>query len=188
MTDLSEPLPYGLRNVMLTPFTDAAGTILGTTSVQLPVAQTFSFKDSEDFEDLRGDDRLVTSHGKGAQVAWELDAGGMPFAAYKIMAGGTVTASGTTPARKVVYSKKLGDLRPFFRVEGTAISDSGGDVHCVVYRCKATGDLSGEFADGAFWLTAASGTGYYTADVTGNLYDFVQNETPTAFVEPNPGS
>lgn len=180
------PLPYGLRDIKLTPYTDAAGTTLGSTSVDLPNARTLSFSESEAFEELRGDDRVVATHGNGAAVSWDLEAGGLPFEAFKIMAGGTIAETGTTPAQKKVFSKKVTDMRPYFRVEGQAISDSGGDVHVVLFRCKATGDLSGEFTDGSFFLTAASGVALAVPTGTNadKLYEFTQNEAVTAFVEP----
>jgi hypothetical protein len=184
------PLPYGLRDVKLTAYTDAAGTVLANTSVDLPVSQTFSFSDTEDFEELRGDDRSQAQHGKGASVDWELDSGGLPFEAYQIMAGGTITNSGTTPAQQKIFDKKVTDQRPYFRVEGQVISDSGGDVHCILPRCKATGELSGQFADGAFWITTAKGVAMANPDDgtedANLLYRFVQNETAVDFVEPNP--
>lgn len=172
-------LPYGLRDIKITPYTDVAGTTLAATMIDLPVARTLSFSDTEDFEQLRGDDGVAADHGNGASVEWELESGGLPFNAFKAMAGGTVTESGVSPAAKRVFSKKATDQRPWFRIEGQVISDSGGDVHCVIYRCKATGELSGEFSDGAFFLTAASGVGRAVVSGTNidKLYDFVQNET-----------
>lgn len=183
---LSDSLPYGLRDIKITPYTDAAGTVLAEVSIDLPVARTLSFSDTEDFEQLRGDDRVAAEHGNGAQVEWEMESGGLPFAAFKAMAGGTITTSGSTPNEKRVFSKKVTDQRPYFRIEGQVISDSGGDLHCVIYRAKATGELSGEFSDGAFFLTSASGVGHAvpSGDNADKLYDFVQNETVTAFVEP----
>lgn len=178
----THPLPFGLRDVKLTSFTTDAATAYGTPSVDLPVARTFSFSDTEDFEDLQGDDTTAASHGAGPSLEWELESGGLPFSAFKIMAGGTITDSGTAPAQKRVFSKLTSDSRPYFKVEGQAISDSGGDVHGVVYKAKATGSLEGEFGQGAFFLTAASGRGYgstVTADLA-KLYDFVQNETAVA--------
>lgn len=174
------PLPFGLRDVKLTPIT---GTNTLGTSVDLPVARTFSFSESEDFETLQGDDTTAGSHGSGPTVGWELESGGMPFEAFKVMAGGTITETGTTPAMTKTYSKLTTDSRPYFQVEGQAISDSGGDLHCIVYRCKADGDLEGEFGNGAFQLLSASGTGF--GDTVGmaptnKLYDFVQNETAVA--------
>lgn len=173
-------LPFGLRDVKLKPITGVS--TLGT-AVDLPVARTFSFSESEDFEELQGDDVTAASHGSGPTVEWELESGGLPFEAFKVMAGGTITESGTTPAMKKTFSKLATDARPYFQAEGQAISDSGGDVHGVVYRAKADGALEGEFGNGAFFLLSASGKGY--GDTVGGtptmkLYDFVQNETAIA--------
>lgn len=177
----THPLPFGLRDVRLTPFTTPAATAYGT-GVDLPVARTFSFSETEDFEELRGDDIVAASHGAGPVLEWELESGGLSFEAFKVMAGGTVTETGTTPAQKKVFSKLATDARPYFKSEGQAISDSGGDVHGLVYKCKADGSLEGEFGNGAFFLTAASGKGYASSVVAdlNKLYDFVQNETAVA--------
>lgn len=173
-------LPFGLRDVQLKPITGAS--TLGT-GVDLPVARTFSFSESEDFETLQGDDVTAGSHGQGPTVEWSLESGGLPFEAFKVMAGGTITESGVAPAQKKVFSKLVTDARPYFQTEGQAISDSGGDVHGIVYRCKADGSLEGEFGNGAFFLLSASGKGYgdtVGASPTNKLYDFVQNETAVA--------
>lgn len=177
-------LPFGLRDVKLTGFTTQAATAYEVVTVDLPVARTFSFSDSEEFEELQGDDTTVASRGAGPTLEWELESGGLPFTAFKMMSGGTVEESGVTPAQKKVYSKKTTDSRPYFKVEGQAISDSGGDVHGVVYKAKADGSLEGEFSNGAFFLLSASGKGYgstVAADLE-KLYDFVQNETAVAIV------
>ena len=173
-------LPFGLRDVKLKPITGV--NTLGM-AVDLPVARTFSFSESEDFETLEGDDVTVASHGSGPTVGWELESGGLPFEAFKVMAGGTITEAGTTPNMTKTFSKLVTDARPYFQTEGQAISDSGGDVHGTVYRCKADGDLEGEFGNGAFFLLSASGTGFgdtVGTTPTNKLYDFVQNETAVA--------
>lgn len=175
-------LPYGLRDVKITPYTDASATTLAGSSIDLPNAQTFTFTEAEDFETLRGDDRDVASHGKGPAVNWELSSGGLSFEAYAAIAGGAVTTTGTAPNRVKRYRKLVTDSRPYFKTEGQSISDSGGDFHGIVYRCKATGDLSGTQEDGKFWITGAKGNGYASL-VPASLdavYDFVQNETTTA--------
>jgi hypothetical protein len=94
------------------------------------------------------------------------------------MYGGTITETGTTPNQKKTFAKVGTDSRPYFQVEGQAISDSGGDFHVLLYKCRATGELSGELADGAFWLTGASGRALPNA--AGKLYDMIQNETAVA--------
>lgn len=175
-----EALPYGLRDVKLRGY--VTPTTLAASSVDLPNSRTFSFEEAEEFEELRGDDKVVATRGRGASVSWELESGGISFEAYQTMNGGTITETGVTPNKVKTYSKKVTDARPEFQVEGQAISESGGDFHVVLDRCKATESLSGELGDGTFWLTSASGTALPSrlAGSEDLLYEFVQNETATA--------
>lgn len=168
-------LPYGLREVVLTPIDDAG--VLGTP-VPLPVSQTFSFEEAEEFTELRGDDKLVAIRGAGPSVNWSLEAGGITLDAWKVLTGGTNTLSGTTPAEINTFTKKSTDTRPYFKVEGRAISDSGGDIHCVLPKCRVTGNLSGEFSDGEFFVSECDGQAL--GDDSDTVYEFVQNETATA--------
>lgn len=175
MPPAATALPYGLRDVKITPY-DEAGTL--GTAVDLPNSQTFSFEEAEEFTELRGDDKRVAIRGQGPSVSWSLEAGGISLAAYKVLAGGTITESGVAPNTVRTFKKKATDSRPYFKVEGQAISDSGGDFHAVVYKCKADGSLEGTLGDGEFWVTSAGGSAI--GDNADNLYDFVQNETATA--------
>lgn len=189
-TPLSTALPYGIRDCKITPYTDAAGTVLGSTSTDLPNMQTFSFSETEEFQELRGDDRVVTTRGRGAQVEWSLEAGGVNLKVWALLTGGSVIESGTAGNRTVTVRKKSSDNRPFFKLEGQAISDSGGDVHAVVYRCRSNSNIEGSFGDGEFFITSASGIGLPLMDEDFDLlYDFIQNETKTAIgttPSPNP--
>jgi hypothetical protein len=178
---LPTALPYGIRDIKVTPYTNETATTLGT-SIDLPYGRTLSFSETEEFEELRGDDQVVTTRGKGASVEWELESGGLDIAAFKVMTGGTIVTSGTGATEKTTYTKKVTDARPFFKIEGQAISDSGGDVHTILDRCRATGDFEGEFADGEFFLTAGSGVAL-PSKITARedtIYEFVQNATATA--------
>lgn len=177
---LGTTLPFGMRQVRLTPYTDVSATALSASSVSLPNSQVFSFTETEDFEELRGDDRLQTSHGKGPQIDWELTAGGISLDAYFVLAGGQAPiTTGTTPNQVKTYRKLVTDQRVPFKAEGRAISDNGGDLHAIIYRAKTTGDIAGSFEDGKFFLTNAKGTGYYSLiSPVDAVYDFVQNETP----------
>jgi hypothetical protein len=175
-------LPFGIRDIKLIPYTDATCTVLEDAAIDLPYARTLSFSEAEDFEDLRGDDQLVTSHGSGAHVEWEIESGGISLEAWGAMSGGAVTVTGTGSTQVKSYKKLTTDVKPCFRIEGQSISDSGGDVHCVIYRAKVTDSLEGEFTDEEFFLTSGSGMGYGSL-VTGEeewLYDFIQNATATA--------
>lgn len=178
------PLPYGLREIKITPFTDATATVYAGASIKLPNAQTMTWTEKEDFEELRGDDALQATHGKGPQLDWDLESGGISMEAYAAIAGGTVGTTGVTPNQIKTYSKLTTDQRPYVKIEGRAISDSGGDFHTIIYRAKASGDLKGELKDGAFMVPASSGSGLgsLVSGTLAKLYDFVQNETATAIV------
>lgn len=171
-------LPYGLRDVKLTPYSDVAGTVLGSVILDLPNAQTFTFSEAESFDVLRGDDKAVTMHGQGSTVEWELDSGGLSMPVWAALSGGVATESGTTPNRVTTMRKSATTNRPWFLVEGQAISDSGGDMHCIVWRARATDNITGSLEDGKFWITGLKGTGLPLADDV--LYDFIENETVTA--------
>lgn len=171
-------LPYGMRDVKITPYS-AAG-VLGTP-VDLPAMQTFSWSEAEEFATLRGDDTTVAIRGRGATGTWEVEAGGISLEAFVVFAGGTITNSGTTPARIKKLAKTTDDVRPYFKAEGQAISDSGGDFHALLYKCRATGEIGGEHADGEFFVTSLSGE--MIGDATKKLYDLTQNETAVAIPE-----
>lgn len=177
---LDNTLPFGLRDVKIFGLNAAGDRVV--PGEDLPVSRTFSFKEVVESETLEGDDQVQGSHEYNPMVEWELESGGISFEAYKLMAGGTVGETGISPSQVKTYSKTKGQSRPYFEVEGQAISDSGGDMHCVVYRCKADGDIEGGFENGKFMLTKAGGKGYGKVGDTGKLYDFVQNETVAAIV------
>ncbi len=169
-------IPFGLRDVKLFAY-DAAGT-LSATGVDLPGAQTFSFTVSQESEELRGDDGVIATRSRGKTLEWSTESGGLPFEAMQIMYGGEITDSGVTPGQVKTWSVQDVDNSKYFALIGQAINDKGGDTLCKIYKCKATGELSGELADGTFYINSASGTGL-AVDVGGKkkLFDWVWNET-----------
>jgi hypothetical protein len=174
-------LPFGMRDTKVTPFTDSLATTLGT-GADYPNARSISFSEAEDYEELRGDDKLIALRGLGASVDWSMEHGGINIPTYKNMNGGTTSTTGVTPNQITTYTKKVTDVRPYFKAEGQSMSDSGGDFHVVLYKCRASENLEGELSDGSFWLTGAGGRSL-PATLTGKtdvLYDFVLNETATA--------
>lgn len=187
---LPDALPYGVRDLKVTPYLDAVGSQLATTSIDLPNMQTLTFRETEEFQDLRGDDRIIATRGRGAQVEWDLEAGGISAQVWAVFTGSELLETGTTPNIKVLLRKKGSDSRPYFRIEGQSISDSGGDVRVVIYRARCNGNIEGEFKDGEFFITKGSGLGLPLLDDQNDLlYDIVQNETKTSISltpEPNP--
>lgn len=187
---VADALPYGVRDCKLTEYVDAAGNVLGATSVDLPYMQTLSFSESEEFQELRGDDKLITTRGQGAQVDWDLEAGGMSTAVWAILTGGSVIETGLTPNRVIELRKKSTESRPYFRIDGKIISDSGGDILVRIYRCRCNDTIDADFSDGEFMTTAVSGLGLPLLDDTNDLlYSIFRRETSAALTltpDPNP--
>lgn len=178
---VTDALPYGVRDLKLTQYTDAVGSVLGSTSVDLPYIQTLNFTEAEEFQELRGDDKVITTRGRGSQVNWSLEAGGLPTTAWAVITGGAVIETGTTPNRVIELRKKATTARPFFRIDGRILSDSGGDVNVRIYRCRANGDVAANFQNGEFQTSSISGVGLPLLDDTDDfLYSIFRNETATA--------
>ena len=187
---VTDGLPYGVRDIKLTQYLDALGMILGPTSVDLPYIQTLNFTEAEEYSELRGDDKLITTRGKGSQVNWDLESGGLPIAAWAVFTGGSVIERGLAPDREIELQKKATQARPWFRIDGKIISDSGGDVLVRIYRCRANGDITANFQDGEFQTSNITGVGYPLLDDTNDLlYSIFRRETSKALTltpDPNP--
>jgi hypothetical protein len=171
-------LPYGLRDIKVATL-DAAG-VKGTL-VDLPNAQTLEFTESTSSQVLRGDDQVVAQRVTIDTVEWSLDSGGISFEAYVVIAGGTITSTGTTPAVVKKWRRLGTDSYPDFFMEGQSLSESGGDHHEVLHRCKAT-QIGGTMQDQEFWVSHAEGNAIatLTAANVGAVWDMVANETAAA--------
>jgi len=187
---VADGLPYGVRDLKLTQYLDALGMVLGPSSVDLPYIQTLNFTEAEEFSELRGDDKLITTRGRGSMVNWDLEAGGLSIAAWAVITGGSVIERGLTPDREVELQKKATQTRPWFRIDGKIISDSGGDVLVRIYRCRANGDVTANFTDGEFQTSSVTGVGYPLLDDTNDLlYSIFRRESTSALTltpDPNP--
>lgn len=152
-------IPFGMRECVIVPYTNGNATILGVPQ-KLPASQTFTWKDSESFENLRGDDRTYASRGGGPEVSWDLEAGGISLAAWAILSGGNASASGASPDSSIKVERTETSVRPYFLIQGRAISDSGGDLVVTLPKCRCTGSVDGSFGDGKFFITKASGEAF----------------------------
>lgn len=186
-TTSADALPYGLRQVMLTPFTDAQGTVLSATSYPLPTAMTLGFSETEQFDELRGDDVLVAVHGRGAQVDWSLEAGGISVTAWSIVSGAMVLEEGVMGSRITRLRKSGDDARPYFRIDGRAISDEGGNFVGRIYKAKANGRLQADLRGGSFQTSRIDGIGMPLKGDQGRwLYEFIIHEDTDAALATTP--
>lgn len=173
-------LPYGLRDIKVATL-DNAG-VKGTL-VDLPAAQTLEFTEETNSQQLRGDDAVIAQRVTIDSVSWTLESGGISLEAYTVIAGGTVTTTGVTPAVVKKWRRMNTDAYPDFFMEGQSMSESGGDDHLVLHRCKAT-QISGTHQDQEYWVSHAEGNaiGTLTAANVGAVWDMIANETAAAIV------
>lgn len=173
-------LPYGLRDIRVATL-DNAG-VKGTL-VDLPNAQTLEFTEETASQVLRGDDQVAAQRVTIDNVNWTMESGGISFEAYTVIAGGTITSTGTTPAVVKKWRRMGTDAYPDFFLEGQSLSESAGDHHVVFHRAKAT-QISGTLADQEFWISHAEGNAIatLTAANVGAVWDMIANETAAAIV------
>ena len=161
--------PFGLRQIALY---DTAGA----NKVLLPAALMMHVTPLLETARFEADGHLVGAASFVAGAEWEMEAGGISLEALAKLTGGTASQVGSTPNRTLTLSQDSGAQMPYLRIAGRAVSASGGDVICRLYRCKVEA-LEGTFRDGEFWVTYAKGVAVSNGTV---VYEFVQQESVAA--------
>ncbi len=166
--------PFGLREVKLVPLPSG-------TALSLDIAQTLAFKEKVKGGQLEGDDKIIDVVSYATSAEWELEKGGISLEAYALMTGRTAVTSGTTPNRVTTMTAAAQQTFPWFKIYGRAVGGAGDNTHCLLYKCKITDDIEGEFKNGEFFVTKCKGI---AVDNGSGIFQFVQNETaanlPTA--------
>ena len=165
----SNTKPFGLRQITVVPLPSGSAVVL-------PAAQTLSFSESLISGELRGDDAVQALAAITDKIEWSLEAGGISFDALKVMTGRTIAASGTTPSQKNTMTIAAGDTLPYFKIYGKSVNDDGSDIHVLLYKCKLTGGLEGEFKDGEFYVQSCEGVAISNGT---KIAELVHNETAT---------
>lgn len=164
--------PFGLRQIVFE-------SMDGETIVPLPVARTLAFNERAVSGEMIGDDTLADIASYTDAAEWSLEVGGLPLEAYALVTGRTATESGSTPNRTNTLVISGGDCRPYFVIKGRAIGPGCGDDTLVtLHKCKVTGSIGGQFANGEFYVQQMSGMAVHV-EGTG-IYTIVQRETAAA--------
>lgn len=161
--------PYGLRELKIVPLPSGS-------AVALPWGQTLKFTEEPSTNELKGDDVIVATVTTLEKLGWELEAGGISLAAYAALTGRTLDETGTTPNQVQTMTISGGDVYPYFKLYGKAITDEG-DIHVKFFKAKITA-LEGELKNGEFFVTKCEGVAI--DDGTNGIADVVRNETAAA--------
>lgn len=164
--------PFGLNEVKLKK---------GATVVTLPVAQKLTLKERVRGGEMSGDDKIASVVAISEAFDWELEAGGIALDALALLTGRTATTSGTAPAQTMTLSSASGQSFPYILIFGKSVGDNGDDIHVKVWKAKVM-ELSGEFADNAFYVTKCTGIAIGDSANGNKIVDFIQHETATSIV------
>jgi hypothetical protein len=160
--------PFGLRQVRLV-------NMAGTQYVDLPAAQTLTFKERFKNAELSGNDGIQSVVAFAEGVEWSLEDGGISLEAYAMLTGRSMVTEGVSPNETHSVAGQAGDAMPYLKLYGKVISeDSAEDLHCYIYKAKVTA-IEGQFADGKFWVTKCNGLGI--DDGENGSFEFIGEET-----------
>lgn len=171
----------GLNDLKIAKITtDTAGTLAYATAIDVPGVTTLSLSPKFVEKELRGDEAVIDKYSKLDSIDWSFANVILSLDALAILIGGAVVASGTTPNMKQTYTVLSTDLPAYFKMEGQSTYTDAGDIHVILYKCKASSvqyELKGE----DYATVSASGTAIGTVN-NKKIKEVVINETAAAIV------
>lgn len=165
-------MPFGLRQVRVS-------NMAGTLEEDFDAAQEFTFEPEWTTAKQRGNDRTVGSFAHVSGGKGEFMDGKLSTTARAIVFGGTITQTGTSPNEQASMKWGGDGNMPYFKLQGKVMTESGGDLHIVIYKCMAVGGGNLEFKDGEFWSPGFEFEAVYD-DVAGCVWEEIAHETTTA--------
>lgn len=171
-----ESVILGINDAKISPITVDDSTAL-TYGAAIDVPGITEIKVTPSFveKELRGDEQVKDNYSKLDFIDWSFANSILSLDVLAILIGGTVTSGGVTPNQKQTYKLKNTDKPKYFKLEGKSDYADVGDVHVVLYKCKASRceyTLIGE----DYAKVTASGKGIGTKK-TGEIKDLIFNET-----------
>lgn len=127
---------------------------------------------------LKGDEKILDVYSKLEDIDWSFANAKLSLDVLAILLGGEVEAGGATPNQTQIYTLKGSDKPKYFKLEGKSDYTDVGDVHVILYKCKASKveyTLQGE----EYATVTASGKAIPTVN-NDKVKDIVFNETATA--------
>ncbi|AEG14699.1 phage major tail protein, phi13 family [Desulfofundulus kuznetsovii DSM 6115] len=159
----------------MTADTDTAPTY--DTAVDIPGITKIGIAPKVENKKLQGDSKLLDIYSKVTEVELDIEFAELSLDAMKVLVGGEVTTSGTTPNQVTTYSLKPDTATaPYFKLEGRWLyaGDGIGDAVVRFYKCKVSdisfeiNDASGNFGTvraKAFAIPCESNNAWFDIDV-----------------------
>lgn len=173
-------LPYGLTDLVIEPL-DATFTPVTAAGVKMLNGQTIDVAFSEDQTDEEGYGQVVGTVYAATKADVTLHAAGTDLDALAAITGGTVASAGSSP--NIVQTLDIGvvsQARPYCRVTGRALGNTGGDVWMRVNAVRFSLP-DGGLDHKAFNETEIKGTAIAptAGSASGKIMSRVHHQTPT---------
>jgi hypothetical protein len=143
--------------------------------------QTLSLTPTFVEKDLRGDEVILDRYTKLDSISWSFTNAIMSLDALKVLYGGDIVASGSGTDETQTFTLRGLDLPKYFYMEAQTLYSDAGDVHVVLYKCKASKvdyELKGEdYAVVSVSGMAIPTTYSFGSARGGKVKDVVINET-----------
>jgi len=170
---------FGIDDAKIAPLTSDDGTSISYgTLIDAPGIQTISLSPSYVEKELRGDEKLMDVYTKLEFIEWSFTNAKLSLEVLEALLGGSLESTGTTPDVVDTFTLAGSDIPGYFKLEGQVKYTDAGDLHVILYKCKANSvefELQGE----EYAVVTASGKALAT-DTDDKVLDIVINETATA--------
>jgi len=132
---------YGVDDIkMLEVTSDTVASYQIGTLIDVPGARQISLKMEIDSKDLPGDEITLDTISKCKSLTATVEFAKLSLDMQKILLGGSTSTTGAGSTEKLSYEFKEGDAPKYFQLQAQIKSTdiAGGDVHFILYKCKAT--------------------------------------------------
>jgi hypothetical protein len=171
-----ESVILGINDAKMFPLiTDDSTELAYGTAVDNPGVTSLKITPSFVEKELRGDESILDQYSKLDFIDWSFENSILSLDALAILIGGTVTPEGTTPNQTQTYKLNKSDKPGYFKLEGKSDYTDVGDVHVVLYKCKAN-KVEYSFVGEDYAKVSAGGRAIPTKN-NGDIKDIVFNET-----------
>ncbi|MDQ7790139.1 MAG: hypothetical protein RDU41_08815 [Clostridia bacterium] len=171
-----ETLVLGVDDAKIAELTvDTSATLTYGSLVDVPGIQEINVSPNFIEKELKGDEATLDHYVKLDNIDWSFQNAKISLDALAILEGGTVVASGVTPAQKQTYTLLSTDKPKYFKLEGKSNYTDVGDAHIILYKCKAN-KVDVGFKGEDYAIVSASGKAIGTVKDK-KVKDIVLNET-----------
>lgn len=170
----------GLDDVKIFELTaDDASNLTYGSAVNVDSMQNIDLAPNYTQKALMQDEEIDGYYQKLKSISWSFANAKVSLDALNILEGGTITTTGTTPNEVHTFTLTDDSEPKYFKLEGKInySTDSIGDFHLVLYKCKAL-DIQVGYRAQNYAIVSAAGIAIPTVN-NSKIRDYVINETAT---------